>query len=153
MGQRRSVPVGVWLIIGFFVLSTAIWIFGQGGAVVAYDAVAALGFQEAPESVHPILVEVNRGIAFADVAVQVPLFIFAIIGLWRLRFYGAVTSWLALGVHMYWPTAAWAKQYLYLQAGVKCEPFDPSFHVVLAFFVVFSLWASWYLYTRRQLFE
>ena len=153
LSGRRRVPLGIWLIIGFFVLSTAIWVFGQGGALVAYDTVASLGFQDVRESVDPILVQVNRGIAFADVVVQVPLFVVAIIGLWRLRFYGAVASWLASGIHVYWPTAAWSKQYLHLQAGVKCEPFAPSLHGILAFFLLFAIWASWYLYRNRQLLK
>ena len=153
MMKRQSLPVGIWLIMGFLVLSAAIWIFGQGGALVAYDFVAALGFQEIRESVDPVVVQVNRGIAFADVAVQLPLFIVAIIGLWRRRFYGAVASWAAMGIHAYWPAAAWAKQYFYLQAGVKCEPFALGIHAFLAFFFVFAIWASWYLCRRRQLFE
>ena len=141
------------MIIGFFVLSIVFWVVGQGGALIAYDTVAAFGLQETRESVDPILVEVNRGIAFADVVIQLPLFIFAIIGLWRLRFYGAVTAWLTLGVHIYWPTVAWAKQYFYLQAGVKAEPFAISLHGALAFFFLFSVWASWYLYKNRQLLK
>lgn len=153
MEKPKKVPLGLWLIIGFFVLNIVIWVVGQGGALVAYDTVAPLGFQETRESVDPILVQVNRGIAFADVVVQIPLFITAIIGLWRLRFYGAVAAWLALGVHIYWPTVAWAKQYLYLQAGVKADPFAPSLHGILAFFLLFSVWASWYLYTNRQLLK
>jgi hypothetical protein len=153
MEEQRKVPLGIWLIIGFFILSAAIWVFGQGGAVVAYDAVANLGFQEARESAHPIVIEVNRGIAFADVVVQVPLFLVAIVGLWRLRLYGAVASWLALGIHIYWPVVAWAKQCFYLRAGVKCEPFSNSFHGILAFFALFAVWASWYLYRNRQLFR
>ena len=153
MESPHKVPLGIRLIMGFLVLSAAIWVFGQGGALVAYDAVAALGFQEVPESIDPILVVVNRGIAFGDVAVQLPLFIIAFIGLWRRRFYGAVASWLAMGIHMYWSTVAWAKQCLYLRAGVKCEPFALSFHVVLAFFFLFAVWASWYLCKRRELFE
>ena len=153
MREHQKVPLGIRLIMGFLALSAAIWVIGQGGALIAYDAVAALGLQEVRESVDPIVVVVNRGIAFADVAVQLPLFILAIIGLWRLRFYGAVASWLALGAHMYWPMAAWAKQYLYTQAGVKCEPFALSFHGTLAFFFLFAAWASWYLYRNRELFE
>jgi len=99
------------------------------------------------------VVEVNRGIAFADVVIQVPLFVLAIIGLWRLRFFGVVAAWLTMGVHMYWPTVAWAKQYFYLKAGVKCEPFAVSLHGILAFFFFCSVWASWYLYKNRQLFR
>ncbi len=153
MEKQQKVPLGIWLIIAFFVLSIVIWVVGQGGALIAYNTVASFGFQETRESVDPILVEVNRGIAFADVVIQVPLFIFAIIGLGRLKFYGAVTAWITLGVHIYWPTVAWAKQYFYLHAGVKCEPFALSLHGILAFFFLFSVWSSWYLYKNRQLLK
>ena len=100
MEKQQKAPFGIWLIIGFFVLSVFIWVVGQGGALVAYDTVAALGFHAPRASVDPILVDVNRGIAFADVAVQLPFFVLAIIGLWRLKFYGAVTAWIALGIHI-----------------------------------------------------
>lgn len=80
------------MIIGFFALLIVFWIVGQGGAVVAYDVVASLGAQESPDRVDPVIVQVNRGIAFADVVVQLPRFVVAIIGLLRLRFYGAIAA-------------------------------------------------------------
>ena len=153
MKEQQKVPLGIWLISGFFVICIAIWVVGQGGAVVAYDTVAAYGLQDSRASVDPILVDVNRGIAFADVAIQLPFFALAVIGLWRLKFYGAVTAWIALGIHMYWITVAWAKQYFYLQAGVKCVPIAISFHGAMVFVSRFSIWASWYLYKNRQLFD
>ena len=153
MKQRQKVPIGVRLIIGFFILSIAIWIVGQGGAVIAYDTVAAFGLQELRENADPIVVLVTRGIAFADVVIHVPLFFIAIIGLWRLKFYGAVTAWLAFGVHIYWTTVAWAKYYLYIQNGVKCEPFALSLHGILVFFFLFSIWGSWYLYKNRHVLK
>ena len=153
MNKQHKVPLGIWMIIGFFVICIIIWVVGQGGAVVAYDTVAAYGLQDSRASVDPVLVEVNRGIAFADVAVQLPFFVLAIIGLWRLKFYGAVAAWVALGIHMYWITVAWAKQYFYIQAGVKCVPIATSLNVAMVFFFLFSVWASWYLYKNRQLYE
>ena len=153
MEKRKTVPFGFKLIIGFFILNLLIFVIGQGGAVVSYDYVAKLGLQEARETIDPVIVVVNRGIGLADVLIGVPLFILAIIGLWRLRFYGTVFSWMVLGISFYWTTVAWAKQSFYIQASVKCEPFNAGVHGVLAFVFVFSIWASWHLFKNRKLFD
>ena len=153
MGKQKNVPFGLKLIIGFFILNFLMFVIGQGGAVISYDYVAKLGLQEARETIDPVIVVVNRGIGLADVLIGAPLFIFAIIGLWRLRFYGAVFSWMVLGISFYWTTVAWAKQSFYIQASLKCQPFDIGVHGVLAFVFVFSVWASWHLFKNRKLFD
>ncbi len=153
MDRHKTAPFGIKLIIGFFVLSTIIWIIGQGGAVVSYDSVARWGFQDLRENVDPVIVEVNRGIALGDVVIQLPLFLVAVMGLWRLRFFGAVASWMALGINVYWTTVAWSKQYFYLLASVRCQPIDTALHGALAFIFLFSVWASWHLFKNRTLFD
>ena len=153
MDKQQKVPLGITLIIGFLILEIILFIIGQGGAVVSYDSVAKLGLQERRETIDPVIVVVNRGIGFADVIVPVPLFIVAVIGLWRRRFFGAVASWMVLGINLYWPAVAWAKQFFYLNASIKCEPFALSFHAALAFIFLFSAWASWYLFKKRALFD
>lgn len=140
------------IIIGFLVVSVFIWIVGQGGAVVAYDSVAALGFHPERDHVDPITVLVTQGIAVGDVLIQLPFFVAAILGLARLRFYGAAAAWIGLGINLYWITVAWAKQWYYLQAGVDTEPFGLSLHAPLAFMFLFSAWAIWYLFRNRSLF-
>jgi len=115
--------------------------------------VARWGLQEPRERLDPVIVEVNRGIGFADFAIQIPLFILAVIGLWRLRFYGAVASWLVLGITLYWPIVAWAHEYFYAQAAVKYHPLDMTANGILAFVFLFALWASWYLFKNRKLFD
>jgi len=121
--------------------------------VIAYDTVAAWGLQDSRESLDPVLVEVSRGIALGDVIIQLPLFILAVLGLSRMRFFGAVVSWLACGANLYWTTIAWVKQYFQIQVGVNCQPFPISTHSMLAFFFLSSVWASWYLYKNRKLFD
>ena len=153
MQKQKKVTLGIKLIIGFFILNLIIFVIGQGGAVVSYDFVAKLGLQEARETIDPLIVVVNRGIGLADFLIGVPLFILAIIGLWRLRFIGAVFSWMVLGISFYWTTVAWAKQSFYIQASVKCEPFNAGTHGVLAFVFIVSVWASWYLFKNRKLFD
>ena len=90
MQKQKKVSLGIKLIIGFFILNLIIFVIGQGGAVVSYDFVAKLGLQEARETIDPLIVVVNRGIGLADFLIGVPLFILAIIGLWRLRFFRQV---------------------------------------------------------------
>ena len=151
--ETAILPLGVKLIIGFFLVSIPLWIVGQGGAVVAYDTVAAWGLQAATrQDLDPVIVEECRGIGLADVLVQVPLFVVAIIGLRRLEFYGAVASWLTLGINVYWPVVAWSKQSFFVQAeNIQCEPWDAAVHVPLVFIVLFSGWACVYLYQNRKL--
>ena len=153
MVKQKQVPVGIKLIIGFFILNLIIFILGQGGAVISYDFAAKLGLQEARETIDPVIVVVNRGIGLADVLIGVPLFICAVIGLWRLKFFGAVCSWIVLGISLYWTTVAWAKQSFYIQASVKSQPFNIGVHGVLAFVFIFSVWASWHLFRNRKLFD
>ena len=153
MEKQKKLSLGIKLIIGFFILNLIMFVFGQGGAVVSYDYVAKLGLQEARETIDPVIVVINRGIGLADVLIGVPLFVLAIIGLWRLRFYGVVFSWMVLGISLYWTTVAWAKQSFYIQASVKCEPFNAGVHGLLAFVFVFSIWASWHLFKNRKLFD
>ncbi|MFC2099265.1 hypothetical protein ACFLSF_00315 [Candidatus Bipolaricaulota bacterium] len=152
MSSSRRVPVGVWGIIGFLALCIVVWIIGQGGALVAYDTVAGWGFQDVRETVDPAVVPVNRGIAVGDVAIQLPLFILALVGLWRLRFFGVVAAWMSLSMHGYWTVTAWAKQAFYLQAGIKAEPLAVPLQIMMAVIVLVSLWACWYLYKHRKLF-
>jgi hypothetical protein len=153
MDKQRILLIGIKFIIGFHILNIIIWVIGQGGAVIAYDTVAQWGLQESRETIDPVILVVNRGIGFADVIIGVPLFVLAVIGLWRMRFYGAVLSWMVLGISFYWTTVAWVKQYFYLQAGVKCHPFDIGGNSMLVFVFLFSVWASWYLFNKRAIFD
>jgi hypothetical protein len=152
MPQDKTIPTGIKVIIAFFLLSAVAWTFGQGGAVIAYDTVAAWGMQDPRETLDPTIVEVNRGIGMTDMIVQMPLFIIAIIGLWRLKFYGAVASWLVLGTTLYWPLVHWCCTIFYSREGIKHPPTDAATHVILIFILVFAFWATWYLYKTRRLF-
>ena len=153
MDKQRDLLNGIKFIIGFHILNIIIWVIGQGGAVIAYDTVAQWGLQEPKETIDPVILVINRGIGLADVIIGVPLFALAVIGLWQTRFYGAVFSWMVLGISFYWTTVAWIKQYFYLQAGVKSLPFDIGVHSMLAFVFLFSIWASWFLLKNRKLFD
>ena len=148
--KQNKITLGVKLIIGFHILNLIIFVVGQGGAVVSYDTVAAWGLQEARDTIDPIIVVVNRGIGLADVIIGVPLFIIAIIGLWRKKYFGFVASWMVFAISLYWTSVAWSKQYFYIQASVKCEPFNIGVHAVLAFVFLFSIWGSWYLYKKAS---
>ena len=152
MDTGTKAPLGVKLIIGFFVLSVVLWVIGQGGALVAYDQAASMGFHVARDNADPIHVQVTQGIAFADMIIHFPFFLIAVLGLWQLRFYGVVASWFAFAIDLYWPTVAWAKQTLHVQAG-NLQPFPLSLHLALAFIFLFSCWASWYLFKNRTLFD
>ena len=149
MQKTTKFPLGIKIIIGFHLLNILLWTIGQGGAVISYDIVAKWGLQDPRKLIDPVIVEVNRGIGLADMLTMIPLFIIAVIGLWRLRFYGAVASWLALGITIYWPVVFWSSQYLYGQAGIKHNPIPMSVNLILALLLIFAVWASWYLFKNR----
>lgn len=93
MDKQTVVPIGIKVIIGFFLLNI-MWLIGQGSAVIAYDTVAQGGLVVSRETIDPFIVVINRAIGLADVIIGLPLFILAVIGLWRMKFYGAVFSWM-----------------------------------------------------------
>lgn len=150
--HHSNKPLGIQLIIWFFIVSTFVWILGQGGAVFMYDTVARWGLQQAPHNIHPVILQLNQATAFTDVLVSLPLFVCSVVGLHRSQFYGLVSSWMALGINLYWPVEAWIKQWYYAHANIRNESFSASLHLILAFIVLFSAWASLYLYQNRMLF-
>lgn len=143
MVKQAQIPLGIKLIIGFLIINIVMWILGQGGAVIANDTVAKWGLQEPRETIDYTILVTNRGIGCADVIIGVPLFIIAVIGLRRMKFYGAAFTYMVLGISFYWTTVAWIKKYFYLQAGLKNLPFDLGTHTMLAFVFLFSLWTVW----------
>ena len=153
MDKQNKLTLAIRIIIGFHIVSIIFWGVGQGGAVIDYDAVAKMGLQDARETVDPVVVVVNRGIGLADALIGVPLFILAVIGLWRRKFWGAVFSWMVFGIGFYWTAIAWCKQDFYIRAGIKSQPFNMGVHLMLAFVFLFSVWGSWYLLKNRKLFD
>ena len=148
----RSLPIGIKVINLFLIYCILQWVVGQAGALVAYDYVSSLGLHPTRDQSDPISVAVTQGIAFADVAIQLPLFIIGLVGLWRLKAYGLTAAWIALGINIYWPAVAWAKRYFYIQAGFDTEPKGLFLNSALAFIALFSIWAIWYLHKNRRLF-
>ena len=153
MEKQKKVPLGIKFIIGFYILNIIFWIIGQGASVIAYDTVAKWGLVDARETIDPFIVVINRSIGLADVIIGPPIFIIATIGLWKMRFYGLMASFMGFGIGFYWTAIAWVKQIFLIQAGIKCEPFDVGTHAMLAFVFLFSIWGSWYLFKNRTLFD
>ena len=150
MDKQKKVSLGIMFIIGFHILNIVMWTIGQGGSVIAYDTIAEMGLVDSRDTIDPFIVVVNKGIGFADFLIGVPLFILAVIGMWRKRFWGALFSWMVFGIGFYWTSVAWSKQYFYLEASVKCQPFDLGTHFMLIFVFLFSLWGSWFLYKNKE---
>ena len=125
----------------------------QTVAVVAYDTVAGWGLQDARDLVDPVIVEVNRAIGLADTIVMLPLFIVAAVGLIRRRFYGAVASWLAFGMTLYWPVVFWCSQGFYAAAGILHQPMALAYIILPGVLWLIACWGSWYLARNRALFR
>jgi hypothetical protein len=153
MTRTSRLPLGVWIIIVFHVFSLVIWFFGQSMAVVDYDKVASWGLQDPRALVDPTIVEVNRAIGLTVTIVMLPLFIVAVIGLFRRRFYGAIASWLAFGMTLYWPVMFWCSQYFYSAVGIKHAPTQLSTIIIPGALFLIACWGSWYLGRNRGLFR
>lgn len=139
-------PLGLKVVIGFHLVNLVIWFVGQTLAVVAYDTVSGWGLQGPRDLLDPVIVEVNRAIGLTDTLVMLPLFVVAIVGLWRERFYGAVASWLVFGMTLYWPVVFWTSQRFFTAAGIRHAPVALSVVVVPAACMLMACWGSWYLY-------
>jgi hypothetical protein len=151
MRRAAGLPLGVKVIIGFHVFSLTIWFFGQTLAVVDYDMVAGWGLQDSRALVDPVIVEVNRAIGLTDTIVMLPLFIVAAVGLFRKRFFGAVASWLAFGMTLYWPVIFWTSQGFYAGAGIRHQPMSVVAILLPGVLLLIACWGSWYLCRNRGL--
>lgn len=147
---KQKLKLGIKVIIVFHVVNLVLWTFGQTYAIFDYDTSAAWGLQAPRMSLNPAIVEVNRGIALADTIVYFPMFIIGIIGLLRMKFYGAAATWMAMGITFYWPTVFWCSQYFYGSSGIKYLPTTIDAVIVPGIFIAISAWASWYLYRNRD---
>jgi hypothetical protein len=153
MTRTSRLPLGVKVIIGFHVFSFVIWFFGQTIAVVAYDRAAGWGLQDPRALIDPVIVEINRAIGLTDTIIMLPLFIVAAVGLSRKRFYGAVASWLAFGMTLYWPVVFWCSQGFYAAAGIRHAPTQLGYIILPGSLLLIACWGSWYLGRNRELFQ
>jgi hypothetical protein len=152
MDKASGLPIGLKVIIGFHIVSFVLWFFGQSLAVVAYDTVAGWGLQDQRSLVDPVIVEVNRAIGLTDTLVMLPMFVVAVVGLVRRRFYGAVASWIAFGMTLYWPVMFWTSQGFYAAADIVHQPMQVAYIVVPGAAFLIACWGSWYLCHNRSLF-
>ena len=146
-------PISVMALILFHLVNVVLWFFGQTLAVFNFDMVASWGLQEPRALVDPVIVEFNRAIALADTLLLLPLFVVAAIGLMRLRFYGAVASWIVLGWSLYWPAVFWASQFFYAQTGMRHAPTGIDDLLVPGAMWIVAAWGIWYPYRHRELFD
>jgi len=146
---HNNMSLGLKLIIGFHILNLVLWFFGQTWAVIDYDAVASWGLQDPRALLNPAIVEVNRGIGLADTFILLPIFLLATIGLLRKKFWGAVFSWMAFAITLYWPTVFWCSQFFFASNGITHYPTAISAIILPAIFMGFSIWGSWYLYREH----
>lgn len=151
--QIGKLPIGVFVLIVFHIFNVLIWFFGQTLAVFDYDMVAGWGLQEPRDLLDPAIVEVNRAIGLSDTLVMLPLFAVAAFGLVGLRFYGAVASWVVLGISLYWPVIFWTSQALYASAGITHAPTTGFALGISGAMWLIGAWGIWYLYRNRALFN
>uniref|UniRef100_A0A7R9VM25 EXPERA domain-containing protein n=1 Tax=Pseudictyota dubia TaxID=2749911 RepID=A0A7R9VM25_9STRA len=147
MASSSSPPLSLALkaIVVFHVVNAGLWLVGQTLAVWQYDLVASWGFQTPRELLDGAVVETNRAIGMADTIVLNPVYIMAAAGLLKRQFYGAICSWMAFALTMYWTSIGYALDIAYESGGIKNVPLDAFALAVISFDFAFSVWGSWYL--------
>jgi len=150
---KKQIPTGIWIIVVFHIVNLILWTLGQTLAIFNYDLVASWGLQDQRDLIDPAIVEVNRGIALADTYLLLPVFLIAVIGLVRLRWFGAIASWMAFALTLYWPVVFWSSQKFLAEAGIKHQPMSIAVVLLPACFMAFSLWGTWYLARQRRFFR
>jgi hypothetical protein len=153
MSKTEALPAGVKVILAFHGVSFFLWVLGQTGAVLAYDTVSAWGFQSPRYLVDPVVVAVNRAIGLTDTLVMLPLYLVAILGLLRQRFFGAVASWLVFGMSFYWPVEFFSQQFFFAEAEIRNMPISPLVAAVPLVTMFMAGWGTWYLARTRTLFR
>lgn len=146
-------PLGFWPLMICGGLLTAVYILGQGVAVIDYERAVAWGFQEPANDVGITGLAFNLGFAFADMLFYVPILIVGLWGLWHRKAWGLPAMAAALGISVYWPTVCTiALVFGHGQAGFGYP--DALTYLPLTFSsFVYGVWGLWYLHSRRaQLF-
>jgi len=103
--------------------------------------------------IDPAIVEGNRGIALADTIILLPVFLVATVGLLKRRGYGAIASWMAFALTLYWPVVFWSSLWFYADTGIKHQPLSVSVIVFPASLMIIALWGTWYLAKHRRDFR
>jgi hypothetical protein len=83
---------------------------------------------------------------------MLPLFLVAALGLSRMKYYGAVASWLTFGMTLYWPVVFWSSQSFYARGNTLHEPTSAEVVILPAALMLIAGWGSWYLFRNRALF-
>lgn len=150
--REGRLRIGIALLIVFHLFNLVIWFFGQTIAIVNYDLVASWGLQEPRSQIDPAIVAVNRGIALADTIFPIFLFAVAAFGLWSMRWYGAVVSWMIFGWSLNWPLVFWASQAFYAEAGIRHAPTGSAGIILPGALWLIAAWGAVYLYRIRAQF-
>ncbi len=144
---------GLIVLLGLAVLLVVLLFLGQTLALFNYELAVSLGLQESAEEFGGVGIAYAKGFGFGDTIIYIPLLIFGIIGLIKVKKWGLYSMFAALGITAYWPMVN-----LYavlIGRGVINLTSDKyiTYSILLPLITIYGLWGMWYLYKKEQNFR
>ena len=133
------------LVLHLLLLCTQTW------AVWDYDLMASFKLQEPRSMADEAVVQSNRAVGLADTIIMIPLSLMAIVGLSSKQFYGVVTSWMLLGIALYWPVVYVMSRITYASGDIEHVPLGVQDISVCSVVFLFGCWGSWLLCRSPEL--
>jgi hypothetical protein len=159
--------MGLRVVIGFFYFHLLLVLL-PAWSYFQYDMVAAFHLEEPRSIADEAVVQTNRAIGLVNLMLVVPLNLLAIIGLtlpllrrrrhpasfsstWHPPqappLWGMISSYLLLGVALYWPTLFVATRITYAVADIAHVRLGPQDLTTVSMVLAFALWSTWHLST------
>lgn len=138
-----------WFLMSVSALLVVFYLVGQTTALFSYEFALKLGMQESVEEVTEVGIAYAKGFAFADTVFYIPLFIIAIIGLYKEKPWGLYAMLGSMAVTIYWPLVSLYAIFIGRNDFNLSQDKYIAYTVVLSLIVVFALWALRYLYLNR----
>jgi len=140
--MRRMVgsrPLGIWVALGCLLFYLVPGMGGQAASLMSWDWALAVHLQENdphdPDLVERTLAHVEWGVCAADMLVQVPLLVAAILGLLLRRRWGLVAGLMAAATMVY-IFAVYSLQRWSLSVRSDLTPWSDYSGIILAFAVL-----------------
>jgi hypothetical protein len=153
LGAQIRAPNGLKIVIGFFYFHLLLVMF-PAWSFFQYDVVAAFHLEEPRVLADEAVVQTNRAIGLTNLFVVIPLNLMAVAGLMvpsrcslQPPLWGMVSSYMILGVALYWPTLFLATRCTYASADIAHIKLGAGDATTAALVIVVALWSTWYLST------
>lgn len=145
--MKGTLPVGIRMIIGFYILIFVSWSIGRGGSLIIFDfLIKEDSLLVVNDSIDPVLIAIAKGSGLSGILILQPLLIVSAIGLAKQKFYGMISSWMVLALLIYWPTFWLSNNYYTRLMTINYRPIGIVTLLCTCLIIGFSLWSICYLF-------